>query len=117
MGVERQDANRSLDASVEQGLLPAEVQRAWSEMAMATYADAPQKQRDEAIRSASLAAMPLMLGAQSLGLASGAIGGFDAEGGAKAFELNESDVPVMLIAVGYASGPTAENSQARCRGA
>lgn len=60
-------------------------------------------QRDEAIRSASLAAMALMLAAQGAGLGSCAIGGFDATLMAHEFELTSTEIPVIIVAVGYSN--------------
>lgn len=62
------------------------------------------RQRDEAIRSGSLAAMTLMIAAQAMGWASAPLGGFDAEAVSAAFGLHASELPVMLVAVGRA-GP------------
>ena len=62
-----------------------------------------QLQRDEAVRSASLAAMTLMLAAEGMGLASAPMGGFDAAGVASAFGLQADELPVMLVAVGRAA--------------
>lgn len=58
--------------------------------------------RDEVIRSASFAAMNLMLAADAKGLASGPMIGFDSAGVQKAFNIPERYVPVMTLAVGYA---------------
>jgi nitroreductase len=69
------------------------------------YGANPVMQRDEAVRSASLAAMTLMLAAQEKGLVSCPMIGFDPVGVAAAFELAATDVPVMLVTVGYA-GPS-----------
>lgn len=74
----------------------------WVGEATATYQDEPAMQRDEAIRSASLAAMNLMLAAQAMGLASGPMIGFDAAGVSNDFELAPTEIPVMLVAVGRA---------------
>jgi nitroreductase len=82
---------------------PARHER-WLAAAQRLYAGRPQLQRDEAIRSASLAAMSLMVGATAMGLASCAIIGFDAQGVAQAFGQGENDVPVMLVAVGRETG-------------
>ena len=76
---------------------------AWVGDATATYQDAPAMQRDEAIRSASLAAMNLMIAAQAMGLASGPMIGFDAAGVATDFALAPTEIPVMLVAVGRAA--------------
>lgn len=69
------------------------------------YGANPVMQRDEAVRSASLAAMTLMLAAQEKGLVSCPMIGFDPDGVAAAFELAATDVPVMLVTVGY-TGPS-----------
>lgn len=73
-------------------------------MAKGMYAN-EQNARDEAIRSASLASMTLMLAAEAKGLVSGPMIGFDPEGVKREFGISDRYVPVMLIAVGYeASG-------------
>lgn len=59
--------------------------------------------RDEVIRSASFAAMNLMLAADAKGLASGPMIGFDSAGVQQAFNIPERYVPVMTLAVGYAA--------------
>ena len=59
--------------------------------------------RDELIRSASFAAMNLMLAADEKGLASGPMIGFDSVGVQKAFNIPERYVPVLTLAVGYAN--------------
>lgn len=69
-------------------------------MAKGMYAN-EQNARDEAIRSASLAAMTLMLAAEAKGLVSGPMIGFDPEGVKREFGISDRYVPVMLIAVGY----------------
>ncbi len=86
--------------AVELGALPNGKADAWERMAEEIYAD-PQVARDEALRSASLASMTLMLAAEARGLASGALSGFDVERVRTDFEIEERYVPVMLIAVGY----------------
>jgi nitroreductase len=75
----------------------------WVEEATSTYRDDARFQRDEAIRSASLAAMNLMIAAQAMGLASGPMIGFDATSVSAEFRLAPTDVPVMLVAVGRAA--------------
>lgn len=58
--------------------------------------------RDEVMRSASFAAMNLMLAADAKGLVSGPMIGFDSAGVQKAFNIPERYVPVLTLAVGYA---------------
>ena len=93
----------ALAPSVEQGIIDGATADTWVRSAASGHTGNAQLQRDEAVRSASLAAMTLMLAAEGMGLVSGAIGGFDAEGVAKEFELGAGEVPVMLISVGYAA--------------
>lgn len=69
-------------------------------MATGMYQENAQFQRDEAIRSASLAGMTLMLAAEGKGLVSGPMIGFDPAGVAKEANLAENEIPVILISVG-----------------
>jgi nitroreductase len=75
----------------------------WIGMAHGLYEGKEQFQRDEAIRSASFAAMTLMYAAQAKGYVSGAMIGFDADGVAKACNLGEDEFPVLMLAVGKAA--------------
>jgi nitroreductase len=92
---------RALQPSVEAGVMSAAMRDGWVAMAAGTHPGDLQLQRDEAVRSASLAAMTLMLAAEGMGLASGAMGGFDAAGVAREFGLAAHEVPVMLVTVGH----------------
>ena len=85
------------------GHIDRETLDAWVDEATSTYQNEPGMQRDEAIRSASLAAMSLMIAAQAMGLASGPMIGFDAAGVSADFELASIEIPVMLVAVGRAA--------------
>lgn len=87
----------------EAGHISREALNGWVEDAARSYRDDPVMQRDEAIRSASLAAMSLMLAAQAMGLASGPMIGFDAQVVTRNFALGAQEIPVMLVAVGRAS--------------
>lgn len=88
----------SVDADImEQGMVEA-----WVAQASRSYDGNAQLQRDEALRSASLAAMTLMLAAEGMGLVSCAMSGFDTEKVKDAFGLTADELPVMLVAVGYA---------------
>ncbi|MBN3762420.1 nitroreductase family protein [Burkholderia sp. Ac-20365] len=91
----------ALQPSVDAGLLDRTTFDGWVGAAWSMYQDKPAAQRDEAIRSASLAAMTLMLAAQAKGLASGPMIGFDPAGVAREFGLVSTDVPAMLVTVGY----------------
>ena len=65
------------------------------------YEGKDQLQRDEAIRSASLAAMVLMLAAQNRGWATVPMIGFDPEAVSKLANLRPNYIPAMLMALGY----------------
>lgn len=95
--------SNALQPSVQSGLVDQATHDAWVGMATAGYGENPQRQRDEAIRSASMATMNLMLAAQGMGMVSGPMIGFDPAGVAKEFNLTANDVPAMLLAVGYAA--------------
>ena len=70
-------------------------------MAKGSHEGNAQLQRDEAFRSASLAAMTLIFAAQGMGLATGPMSGFDPGAVSEAFGLAADEVSVLLIATGY----------------
>lgn len=89
-----------MEDAVRQGALPQGKATAWVGMARKIYSDETMA-RDEAIRSASLAAMTLMLAAEARGLAAGALSGFDADRVRQDFGIEARYLPVMLLAVGH----------------
>jgi nitroreductase len=91
-----------LERAVRDGTLPEPKAAAWLRMAQALYAE-PGMAREEAQRSACLAAMMLMLAAQARGLGSIALSGFDAERVRREFEIDARYLPVLLVAVGRAA--------------
>lgn len=91
----------NLQASVEADIISLGVQKAWVDMATKAHEEDSQARRDEAIRSASLAAMSLMVAAQEMGMVSGAMGGFDTGSVKASFDISEENIPVMLVTVGY----------------
>ncbi|WP_426107469.1 nitroreductase family protein [Massilia sp. TSP1-1-2] len=93
----------ALQPSVDAGVMDQTVFDAWLSQARRAHADNPQLQRDEAIRSASLAAMTLMLAAQGMGMSTGSMGGFDALGVSRECGLAPCEIPVMLVTAGYVS--------------
>ena len=96
-----------LQPFVQAGFMPANMVNAWIDGAATQYAHPPAA-RDEAVRSASLGAASLMVAAGAMGLASAPMGGFDPAGVAREFNLGPHELPVMLVAVGRATGdPTA----------
>mgnify|MGYP000108229620 CR=1 FL=1 len=91
-----------LQPSVDAGVIPASIQSAWVEMASASHEGNSQLQRDEAIRSATFAAMSLLLAAREMGLDAGVVGGFDAVSLGEVFALDAHELPVVLVTVGRA---------------
>lgn len=87
---------------VDTGYMSARTALGWQEGARAHYAD-PRAARDEAIRSATLGAATMMFAAAALGWVTSPMVGFDAEGVAHRFELDEHEIPVMLLPIGRAA--------------
>lgn len=83
---------------------PPKVRDSMVPMITGFYTDKPQPQRDEAIRSASLAAMTLMLAAYDMGYATGPMIGFDPKAVAKQIGLDENHIPVMIVVIGKQVG-------------
>jgi nitroreductase len=98
-----ENLSSTLAPTLDAGILDAETVAGWVAMAQQAHTNNPQLQRDEAVRSASLAAMTLMLAAQGMGLASGAMSGFDPAGVAAEFALAPHELPVMLVTVGHSA--------------
>ncbi len=90
-------------STVAAGHMPQETLDGMVGMANGMYGDNTVLQRDEAVRSASLAGMTLMLAAQDKGLVTGPMIGFDPAGVAAAFGLTEEEVPAMVITCGKAA--------------
>jgi nitroreductase len=94
-----------LKPMVDGGVMDRATADGWSRAAASSYGANGQFARDEAIRSASFAAMTLMIAAQAKGLATGPMIGFDPAGVKREFNIPDRYVPVMLLTVGYpASG-------------
>jgi nitroreductase len=89
-----------LAAVVEAGIMPAHMVPEWENPARGLYDDQPQRQRDEAVRSATFGAAAIIYAARSLGLGSTPMIGFDPEAVHREFGLTEDEVPVMLLSVG-----------------
>ncbi|WP_107688184.1 nitroreductase family protein [Neisseria wadsworthii] len=99
-----QDLNEKLQASVQTGIIDNDTAQNWISAAYAAFHDNPRAQRDEAIRSASLAAMTLMLAAQEQGWASCPMSGLDTEAVRQTAGLSENLLPVLLVAIGKTDG-------------
>ena len=93
----------ALKPAVDKGILIQPVVDSWTRMAQGSMSGDERAQRDEALRSASLAAMTMILAAEGMGLSSCAMTGFDAEAVHAAFGLGDDEVPVMLVAIGQAA--------------
>ena len=85
---------------VEAGIMPAHMVPEWEAPARGLYDNQPQRQRDEAVRSATFGTAAIIYAARSLGLASTPMIGFDAEAVHREFGLADDEVPVMLLTVG-----------------
>jgi nitroreductase len=85
---------------VEAGIMPAHLVPEWEAPARGLYDNHPQRQRDEAVRSATFGAAAMIYAARSLGLGSTPMIGFDAEAVHREFGLAEDEIPVMLLTVG-----------------
>jgi nitroreductase len=91
----------ALKPTLDAGIIDQAIYDMWVGAAEGMYKENPQLQRDEAIRSGSLAAMTLMLAAKGQGLVSTPMIGFDQSAVAKEFGLSDLEIPVMLVTVGY----------------
>ncbi|MBP1888366.1 nitroreductase [Ensifer mexicanus] len=85
---------------VEAGIMPAAMVPEWENPARGLYFEQPQRQRDEAVRSATFGAAAMIYVARSWGLGSTPMIGFDAEAVHSEFGLAEDEVPVMLLSIG-----------------
>jgi nitroreductase len=80
--------------------MPAHMVPEWEIPARGLYDDQPQRQRDEAVRSATFGSAAIIYAARSLGLGSTPMIGFDEEAVHREFGLAEDEVLVMLLTVG-----------------
>ncbi|WP_051040898.1 nitroreductase family protein [Rhizobium leguminosarum] len=85
---------------VEAGIMPAHVVPEWERPARGLYDDQPQRQRDEAVRSATFGAAAIIAAASSFGLGSTPMIGFDADAVHREYGLGGDEIPVMLLTVG-----------------
>jgi nitroreductase len=92
-----------LKPMVDGGLMDQAMADGWVKSAASSYGASEQFARDEAIRSASFAAMTLMIAAQAKGLATGPMIGFDPAGVKREFNIPDQYVPVMLLTAGYSA--------------
>ena len=85
---------------VEAGIMSAKLVPEWEIPARDLYMEYPQRQRDEAVRTATFGAAAMIYAARSLGLGSTPLIGFDAEAAHHEFGLAANEVPVMLLSIG-----------------
>ena len=81
--------------------VPREIQKKVLPMIQGFYDGKDQMQRDEAIRSASLAAMTMMYGAVNRGWGTCPMIGFDPEAVTKILKLTPNLIPVMFVVLGH----------------
>ena len=92
--------NAHLDADRANAHAPPEVREKLVPLIEGIYQNNPQLRRDEAVRSASLASMTLMLVARAMGLDTCPMIGFDPQKVANIVGLDDDQIPVMLITLG-----------------
>jgi nitroreductase len=85
---------------VEAGIMPAKMVPEWEIPARGLYRDFPQRQRDEAVRTATFGAAAMIYVARSWGFGSTPMIGFDDEAVHREFGLADDEVPVLLLSVG-----------------
>ncbi|HEY4202090.1 MAG TPA: nitroreductase family protein [Devosiaceae bacterium] len=85
---------------VEAGIMPARLVPEWEIPARGLYDDQPQRQRDEAVRTATFGTAAIIYAARSLGWGSTPMIGFDADAVHDQFGLGPDEIPVMLLSVG-----------------
>jgi nitroreductase len=85
---------------VEAGIMPERLIPDWEIPARDLYADYPQRQRDEAVRTGAIGATTMIYVARSWGLGSTPMIGFDADAVHKEFGLAENEIPVLLLSIG-----------------
>ena len=101
-----ENLGQALQPLVEAGAMDQQSLDGMAASVAANFEKNDQAARDEAIRSASFAAMCLMLAAEEKGWATGAMIGFDADGVSKFCGLKDQEIPVVMIAC----GPEAEGN-------
>jgi nitroreductase len=80
---------------------PRDIQKKVLPLIQGFYGKNGQLQRDEAIRSASLAAMTMMYGAVNRGWGTCPMIGFDPEAVSKILKLTPNLIPVMFVVLGH----------------
>jgi putative NAD(P)H nitroreductase len=89
---------------------PEAVRQMLVPMISGAYQGKTDLQRDEAIRSGSLASMTLMLAALEMGYSTCPMIGFDPEGVCEFLGVDEFHIPVMMVTLGKPVGEPARKS-------
>jgi nitroreductase len=89
-----------LQPLVDMGVMPVKTVAEWEAPARDLYMEHPQRQRDEAVRTATFGASAMIYAAGSMGLGSTPMIGFDAEGVVREFGLADNEIPVLLLSIG-----------------
>jgi len=85
---------------VAAGIMPKRPVPEWEFPARGLHKEFPQRQRDEAVRTATFGAAAMIYAAGSIGLGSTPMIGFDPEAVRREFGLADDEIPVMLLSVG-----------------
>lgn len=102
-----------IQSFIDKGVINLNVQEILEDLAAYSYRNNSYDKREDAIRSASLASMSLMVAAQELGLTSGVTDGFNPDAVKAEFLINEESFPVMLVTVGYPKEGNERREKAR----
>lgn len=102
-----------IQSFIDKGIINSKVQEVLEDIAAYSYRNNHYDKRDEAIRSASLASMSLMIAAQELGMVSGVTDGFNPDAVKENFLMSEESFPVMLVTVGYPKQDIERREKAR----
>ena len=93
-------ADEVASSQIRNGYFGEERRLGFIKMADGAYEGNAQKQRDEAFRGGSLWAMTFMLAAHEAGWDTAPLGGFIPEQVSEVFNIPETHLPVLLIAIG-----------------
>lgn len=95
-------SSATLKPSADKGIVDRKMAETWAQMAQGAYGSNPEFRRDEAIRSASMAAMALMFAAQARGFSTGPMIGFNPKALTELLGTGNRYLPVMTVTLGYA---------------
>lgn len=105
---------KKLKHAVDNQTLSQETAYVWEQQARQCYHENVMAQTVEAVRSASMVAMSLMLAAQEQGYASCPMSGFEVESVRQLCGLSQQVLPVMLVALGHQDDSKPRPQKTRC---